>query len=393
MKLFVDGAVFNYDGQGRGWQQIVQWVNRHIDRDHILKNVEDVDHYLHDNDLSVVGMFPDGFNSTAFPKAARHFNDVMFAEARGTEISKQVASHLKTHAQLQCETIDVGPSKGAEKNVPLPREHMSCSATPRNPQHPNWRDKFSARVEGKELKVKRDDAVGWDQLLKLNCCDTIVKDIKENKRYDFTAPSIVMFMPHDERFDRYTGDLDDFHALEKWVSSRRTPMVMELNEDTASKILDSGNADKMPILFLVNGKADHKEVMKKAAPTLRGRVLVCFSGAMSPVEKRLSEMVGIEDDQAVVVLIQVHDGQFGQPQKKIEKYRLDWDGKTLEARSVEKFVKSFEGNTLKPWLRSEPVPGPEDSHGPVQVLVGSTFEDGAVNTKDVDVLVNFYAPW
>jgi len=200
-------------------------------------------------------------------------------------------------------------------------------------------------------------------------------------------------MPHDERFDRYTGDLDDFHALEKWVSSRRAPMVMELNEDTASKILDSGNADKMPILFLVNGKADHKEVMKKAAPTLRGRVLVCFSGAMSPVEKRLSEMVGIEDDQAVVVLIQVHDGQFGQPQKKIEKYRLDWDGKTLEARSVEKFVKSFEGNTLKPWLRSEPVPGPEDSHGPVQVLVGSTFEDGAVNTKDVDVLVNFYAPW
>jgi protein disulfide-isomerase A1 len=270
---------------------------------------------------------------------------------------------------------------------------MSCSATPRNPQHPNWRDKFSARVEGKELKVKREDASGWDQLLKLNCCDTIVKDSKENKRYDFTAPSIVMFMPHDERFDRYTGDLDDFHALEKWVSSRRTPMVMELNEDTASKILDSGNADKMPILFLVNGKADHKEVMKKAAPTLRGRVLVCFSGAMSPVEKRLSEMVGIEDDQAVVVLIQVHDGQFGQPQKKIEKYRLDWDGKTLEARSVEKFVKSFEGNTLKPWLRSEPVPGPEDSHGPVQVLVGSTFEDGAVNTKDVDVLVNFYAPW
>jgi protein disulfide-isomerase A1 len=394
MKLFVDGSVFNYDGQGRGWQQIVNWVNKHIDRDHVLKNVDDIDHYLHDNTLNVVGLFPDGLNSTAFPKVSRHFSDVMFAEARGTTISAQVAEHIGRFARLQCEAIDVGRSGhgNREKTVPLPREGMTCDSKPMNPQHPNWHDTFAAVVEGVRLRVTRTDDIGWDQLLKLHCCNADTKKAAD-KRYDVTAPSVVMFMPHDEQFDQYTGSLDDAGELQRWVAARRTPMIMELTETTAEKILDSGQADKMPVMFLINGNAAHKTVMRKVAGKLRGRVLICFSGSNSQVEKRLMEMVGVEEDVPVVALIEVHDGQFGQPMKKIKKYRLEFDGKRLDETAVEKFVDSYERHALTPWLRSEPLPSPEDMRGPVGILVGSNFEREAVMSKDHDVLVNFFAPW
>lgn len=55
IKLFVDGSVFDFEGQsGRSskphssteelpscrWQHIVKWVNRHLERDHILKSAQ-----------------------------------------------------------------------------------------------------------------------------------------------------------------------------------------------------------------------------------------------------------------------------------------------------------------------------------------------------------------
>jgi len=117
LKLFIDGAIFEYDQHGRSWQQIVKWVNNHLDRDHLLRNADDAENYLHDNDLNVVGLFPDGFNSSSFATSARMFDDVMFAEARGTEIAKEVAAHLAKHASLRCETIDVGLSGSSTKKV------------------------------------------------------------------------------------------------------------------------------------------------------------------------------------------------------------------------------------------------------------------------------------
>jgi len=43
-----------------------------------------------------------------------------------------------------------------------------------------------------------------------------------------------------ERFAIFNGDVYDTHALDKWISARRTPMVMRLSEETAEKILGAG---------------------------------------------------------------------------------------------------------------------------------------------------------
>jgi len=58
-----------------------------------------------------------------------------------------------------------------------------------------------------------------------------------------------------------------------------------------------------------------------------------------------------------------------------------------------KFVTDFEQGKLKPWLRSEPEPSPEDlASEAVGVLVGTTFT-AAAQDESKDVLVDFYAPW
>jgi protein disulfide-isomerase A1 len=394
MKLFIDGTVFEYDnGQGRGWQQIVKWVNRHIDRDHVLKSVEDSDHYLNDNELTVIGLFDDTAvekNSSIFVKSARHFDDISFAEARGNEISTAIAAHIARHATLVCETIDIGQSADNAKKVDLPRDHMHCGDTPKNPQRPEWSDKYKSTVEGKQLSVQRlDEQGGWQQFVQMRCCDEETEDHKA-KMHDVPVPSIVMFMPHDERFAKYDGDMDDIHQLDKWISARRAPMVQRLSGETAEKIMDSG-PDKTPVLFLITNspKDPLEDVMREAAKTLRGRVLVALSGLSSPIEKRLADLAGADEEQLpVVTLIDAHGGGGGNYHSS-KKYRLDTNGLTVD--TIVKFIGDYEAGRLKPWLRSEAVTK-EDMLGPVGVLVGSNFREVAQDTE-TDVLIDFYAPW
>lgn len=389
LKLFIDGAVFDYDShQGRGWQQIVKWVNRHIDRDHTLKSVEDADHYLHDNDLNVVGLFPDGYNSSIFVHSARHFEDVMFAESQGTEISKQIADHLSKHATLVCETIDIGQSHNNTKEGVLPRPGMHCSDAPRNPQRPEWTDRFSATVSGEKVVVHRNDSTdGWQQLLQLKCCDD-EKTTEAKDRYHIPVPSLVMFMPHDERFAIFDGNINDIHAIDKWISARRTPMVMRMSPETAEKILGTGT-EKTPVLFLISRdeQPQLEKTLREAVRKLRGRVLVCFSGLSSPIEKRLAEVAGIDEGGPVITMIETHSGtgQF----HTARKFRLPTQGVTPEA--VSEFISDYEKGTLKPWLRSEPEPTAEDMDA-VGVLVGTSFT-AVARDESKDVLVDFYAPW
>ncbi|CAJ1381538.1 unnamed protein product [Effrenium voratum] len=390
MKLFVDGTVFSYDGQGRGWQQIVKWVNRHLERDHVLKSVEDAETYLHDNELAVVGLFPDGFDSSSFVKAATHYDDIVFAEARGQAIATEIADHLGRHARLLCETITVGQSSSSSKEVTLPRDDLHCDGSPRNPQRPEWTDKFEVAVQGKTLTVKRtDQSAGWGQLIQIKCCDDEKKVEKEHPK--FPVPSVVMFFPYDERYAIFEGDLTNYHALDKFINGRRTPTVMRMDQDAAEKIF-SANPDNVPALIFITDSADSAEekVFREAAMKLRGRVHACISGTSSLMERRVVEMVG-DGQPPLLALVEVPSyestrGQYHVPRK----YRLPLGGATSE--KIVGFVSDFEGGRLKPWLKSEAEPSAEDMKVAVVPLVGTTFTAG-VEDESKDVLVDFFAPW
>ena len=172
MKLFIDGAVMEHDNDlGRSWQSIVQWVTRHIDRDHVLKSADEAGRCPNDNELTVIGLFPDEEAPTRFSKSTRHFLNALFSEARGLGIAKEVAEQVTARSSLTCETVKVDKGGAGDKTVDLPREHTHCSDRPGNPRRPEWTDKFQPSVEGKQVKVKRlDRDGGYDQTLRLKCC-------------------------------------------------------------------------------------------------------------------------------------------------------------------------------------------------------------------------------
>lgn len=58
--------------------------------------------------------------------------------------------------------------------------------------------------------------------------------------------------------------------------------------------------------------------------------------------------------------------------------------------TFEKFVRDVLSGAVEPYMKSEPVPEPNDA--PVKVVVAKNFEE-IVNNEDKDVLIEFYAPW
>lgn len=64
----------------------------------------------------------------------------------------------------------------------------------------------------------------------------------------------------------------------------------------------------------------------------------------------------------------------------------------FNAKRVAKHVSAYMAGSLKPTIKSEPVPEASKSHPFLTTLVGSTFEDLAYD-KSKDVLVEFYVPW
>uniref|UniRef100_A0A8B9JT34 Protein disulfide-isomerase A3 n=1 Tax=Astyanax mexicanus TaxID=7994 RepID=A0A8B9JT34_ASTMX len=63
---------------------------------------------------------------------------------------------------------------------------------------------------------------------------------------------------------------------------------------------------------------------------------------------------------------------------------------TRDGKSLERFLEDYYANSLKRYIKSEPVPA--KNNGPVKVVVADTFEE-IVNDPEKDVLIEFYAPW
>merc|ERR1719420_2120015 len=99
-----------------------------------------------------------------------------------------------------------------------------------------------------------------------------------------------------------------------------------MTPEVAEKIFDT-TSDKTPVLFLVGDPGaqstiDSQAIVRGAAKTLRGRCVVAFSGITAPIEKRLMEMAGIEEDQLpVLTLIDMQKGGQSGPFKSTKKYR------------------------------------------------------------------------
>ncbi|KAL7668654.1 hypothetical protein ACOME3_009348 [Neoechinorhynchus agilis] len=67
--------------------------------------------------------------------------------------------------------------------------------------------------------------------------------------------------------------------------------------------------------------------------------------------------------------------------------------KSFPSGAVIEFLNSYLGGSLKPYLKSEPVPKSPKGNDGVTVLVGTNAKHHLVDQTSKDVLIEFYAPW
>ena len=78
-------------------------------------------------------------------------------------------------------------------------------------------------------------------------------------------------------------------------------------------------------------------------------------------------------------------------QETVKNQKFPYDqSKKLTAKDVGKFVDDFVAGTIKPSIKSEPIP--EKQEGDVQVVVAHNYQDVVIDNEK-DVLLEFYAPW
>jgi len=121
---------------------------------------------------------------------------------------------------------------------------------------------------------------------------------------------------------------------------------------------------------------------KEAASVHKGKMLFAYSDVSGGIQERLAEFMGVGKDALPTLrsILPADMKKFESPNKPAD----------LTVENIGSFLDDVLAGNIKPHLKSEPVPEPND--GGVTVIVGSEF-DKIVNDPTKDVLVKYYAPW
>lgn len=158
--------------------------------------------------------------------------------------------------------------------------------------------------------------------------------------------------------------------------------VFEFTENEIEAVFGQQN----PTLILFRAAADadsaFQTTFNEAAVTHKGKILFAYSDVASGIQERLAEFMGvISDDLPTLRVIKPAD---------MKKYVSDVKPADHTVETIGTFVEGVMDGSVKPHLKSEPVP--ESNDGPVKVVVGTQFEEIVMDSTK-DVFVKYYAPW
>mmetsp|Transcript_32735 Transcript_32735/g.56984 ORF Transcript_32735/g.56984 Transcript_32735/m.56984 type:complete len:481 (+) Transcript_32735:3880-5322(+) len=191
---------------------------------------------------------------------------------------------------------------------------------------------------------------------------------------------LVLFKNFDDRKTVYTGDATAIEGVINWINVSKRPSVMPFNDEAIEFIFRNNN----PALFLFRTEAQaatYQDLLNQLSTKLKGVIALSYADLSQESNKRLGDYLGLKaEQQPLAFLVDTRD-----PLKKFK-----YEGE-LTAEGIADFAGKWKSNTLKPSLKSDPIPS-DPYDGAVRVLVGKNFADVVYDTTK-DVFVEFYAPW
>lgn len=199
---------------------------------------------------------------------------------------------------------------------------------------------------------------------------------------ELSAPAIVLYRNFDDPISvyPYPAPSATLEEIENWIKELSVPVLAEVNAENYMTYAQSGK----PLAYLFvdptsETKDEHIERVRAVALEHKDKINFVWIDAHK-----------FADHAKALNLLEPTWPSFAiQDLEKQLKYPLD-QGIELTTDVVKEWVASFVAGTLKPTLKSQPVPESQDEA--VYTLVGSEFEQ-VVFQDDKDVFVEFYAPW
>ncbi|KAL3865494.1 hypothetical protein ACJMK2_042879 [Sinanodonta woodiana] len=199
---------------------------------------------------------------------------------------------------------------------------------------------------------------------------------------------VVLFQPkkYHSKFEESVSKYNDdaaVHKIKAWIQKKSLGLCPERSQGNADKFKKPLVVAYYEVDYVKNEKGTNywrNRVMKVAKKLQDAGKEVYFAISNSKdMSYELGEF-GLNDvsgDKPVVAARDTSDRKYIMPGE-------------FSIENLEKFVNDLLDDKLEPYLKSEPVPSPNDE--PVKVAVAKNFDE-LVNNDEKDVLIEFYAPW
>lgn len=165
--------------------------------------------------------------------------------------------------------------------------------------------------------------------------------------------------------------------LSAFIKGNAFPLIDEVSGKSFKRYVDAGLPIAVLFLKYDEDKQKNIDVLNKAAESLKGVISFGYSNA-DEYGAQL-EMMGGDSKKLPAIAAMNIEKRTNYP------YNGEWN-----AESIQKWAAGIADGSIKPFLKSQPIP--EDNSEPVKVVVGKNFDE-IVNDSTKDVLVEFYAPW
>ena len=197
-----------------------------------------------------------------------------------------------------------------------------------------------------------------------------------------TPPALVLYRSFDEpRIDfPYPLVSATVADIEQWISDLSVPYLDEVGPNNYGIYAESGKP--LAYLFLdpsEENKEEHIKLFRPIAKKFHDKVNFVWIDAVQFGDH--AKALNLQETKWPAFVIQDLGKQLKYPYSQEQ---------SLDVGKIEEMVESYLSGTLKPELKSKPIPETQD--GPVFDLVGKQFDE-IVFDDSRDVFIEFYASW
>jgi protein disulfide isomerase len=205
---------------------------------------------------------------------------------------------------------------------------------------------------------------------------TVVTGQDVRSAEEASANQVVVYKHFDDKKEVFSGSIQDSEALTTFVKNSGVPAFDEIGPHNYKSYVER----KLPLVWIFATPADEAALQagRDVAPNHKGKA--SFVWIDSSKYAGMAQRLGLSGDKFPAVAID-NDG---------EHYALPAD-QEVNTDNLRAFAESFVSGSLKPTVRTEEAPAEHTVNG-LTTVVGTTFAQ-LIDESDVDVLIEFYAPW